>query len=220
MPDLVIYGAGGYGREVCQVVEDLNDDGASWNVLGFLDGDSSRHGTALREMEILGDASWLGDRPAVAVAVAVGSPAARRRVVAEIAATGPREHPVLVHPLAWTGRNVSVGAGSVLLAGVTASTDIEIGEHACINKNAIVGHDAVIGPFATVAPGASISGYARIGEGADIGANSVVVQHHEVGAWSVVGAGAVVTRDLPPDVTAVGAPAKVIKRRERGWHEA
>ena len=213
MNDLVIFGAGGYGREVRQVVEDINADRSTWNLLGFLD---DHHGGALLDLPVLGGLDWLERHPDVAVVVAAGSPASRFKIAR---ALGHREHPVLVHPRAWIANHVTIGRGTVALAGAAISTEVSIGEFVCLNKNCIAGHEAVIGDFATVSPGASLSGRVHVGDGCDIGANSVVVQGVRVGEWSVVGAGAVVPRDLPPNVTAVGVPVKVIKERPEGWHQ-
>lgn len=205
MRDLLIIGAGGYGREVCQVVEDLDP---AWKVLGFLDDREELHGGMVRELPVLGGIDAVTEHPAAAVAVAVGSPAGRRAVAERLAGLPDERLPVLVHPRAWIGNRVEVGAGTVVLAGAAVSTDIAIGRFACLNKNCIVGHDAVLGDFTTISPGASISGFVTLGEGCDIGANSVVVQGRTVGAGTIVGAGAVVTADLPAGVTAVGVPAR------------
>lgn len=205
MRDLLIIGAGGYGREVCQVVEDLDP---AWKVLGFLDDREELHGGTVRDLPVLGGIDRVADHPGAAVVVAVGSPAGRRAVAERLTGLPDERLPVLVHPRAWIGNRVEVGAGTVVLAGAAVSTDITIGRFACLNKNCIVGHDAVLGDFTTISPGASVSGFVTLGEGCDIGANSVVVQGHSVGAGTIVGAGAVVTADLPAGVTAVGVPAR------------
>jgi len=213
--DLVIFGTGGFAREACQVVEDVVAAGGRWRMVGFLDGDASRHGSELRSLPVLGGAEWAAAHPDVAVVVAVGAPAGRRAVVAgleRLGVTGPDRFPVLVHPTAWIGNGVTVGEGSVVLAGARVSTDIELGPFTVLNKNAIVGHDVVLERCVTVAPGASVSGHVRLREGVDLGANAVVVQGLTVGAGTIVGAGAVVTTDLPDAVTAVGVPARVVRR--------
>ncbi|MGE4426853.1 MAG: NeuD/PglB/VioB family sugar acetyltransferase [Solirubrobacteraceae bacterium] len=217
MRDLVIFGTGGSAREVCQAIEDVNAAGPTWRIVGFLDGDASRHGSELRDLPVLGGAGWAAEHPDTTVVVAIGGPAGRRAVVGELAdlgVTGPERFPVVVHPTAWIGNHVRVGEGSVVLAGAAVSTDIDLGPFAALNKNCIVGHDAVLEPFVTIAPGASVSGHVRLGEGVNLGANSVVVQGRSVGAGTVVGAGAVVAEDLPARVTAVGVPARVIRRHD------
>jgi acetyltransferase-like isoleucine patch superfamily enzyme len=60
----------------------------------------------------------------------------------------------------------------------------------------------------TVNPNASISGNVTIGAGASLGTCASVIQGRRVGRDSVLGAGAVVVRDLPARVVAVGVPAR------------
>jgi acetyltransferase-like isoleucine patch superfamily enzyme len=70
----------------------------------------------------------------------------------------------------------------------------------------------VIGDHAHVAPGVHTGGEVRIGEGTLVGIGATVMPGCSVGSWSVIGAGAVVTADLPGSVTAVGVPARILRR--------
>jgi sugar O-acyltransferase (sialic acid O-acetyltransferase NeuD family) len=207
--DLVILGAGGYGREVLQCVRDVVRDGADWNLVGFLDDDPLVAGGALHGHEVLGGVEWLKRPKPPAVAVAIGAPLGRQRAVEALRAIGHDDHATLVHPTAWLGDDVAIGRGSVVLAGVRASIDVHVGDYVCLNKNCVLGHDVHVGDFATVSPGASVSGFVEIGRGAEIGANSVIVQGNVAGDFAVLGAGAVLCNDLPAGVTAVGVPARV-----------
>ncbi|HEX5127965.1 MAG TPA: acetyltransferase, partial [Rhodocyclaceae bacterium] len=81
MKDIVIFGAGGHGREIHQLIEDINVRSAQWNFLGFLDGDHAKHGSKLHGFPVLGDESWLERNSACHVVVAVGGVPARWRVV-------------------------------------------------------------------------------------------------------------------------------------------
>lgn len=221
MRDLVVVGSGGCARGVLQIVRDINRVSPSWRVIGLVDDDPARRGEVVGGAPVLGDVDWfirsrLEDRAAAAgvsraaVAVGVASPVRRRDLVRRLSER-PAEFATLAHPLAWLAEGVSLGPGSVLYAGCLVNVDAALGRHVILNMGATIGHDAVLEDFVTAAPGVSVSGAARVGEGCDLGARSVVLQNLGVGPWSVVGAGAVVIRDLPAQVTAVGVPARVIR---------
>lgn len=218
MKELVIFGTGGFAREVHTVVEDINAESASWNMLGFLDGNASMHGKSVHELPVLGDSDWLRERANVAVIVAVGSTPAKRKIVESMRGFGHEAFATLIHPRAWLGKRVTVGAGTVVCAGTSITTDIEIGSHVILNLDCTVGHDSMLSDYVTVAPSVNVSGSVSLGEGVDVGTAAAVIQGITVGEWSIIGAGAVVVKDLPANVTAVGVPAKPIKERERGWH--
>ncbi|MDB5101686.1 MAG: hypothetical protein JWM80_6107 [Cyanobacteria bacterium RYN_339] len=211
MKDLVIVGTGGFAREVHQIVEDLG----SWNFLGFLDDNVANHGTRVHGQPVLGGVEWLNRHPEVHVSVGIGATPAKARVVGRI----HNPFATLIHPLAWVGNRVAIGEGSTLCAGVKVTTDIRIGRHVILNLDVTVGHDAVLHDYVTVAPSANISGNVEVGEGCDLGTNCTIIQGLGIGAWTIVGAGSVVVKALPPNVTAVGAPARAIKERPEGWHK-
>jgi sugar O-acyltransferase (sialic acid O-acetyltransferase NeuD family) len=219
MQPLVILGVGGFGREVHELVEDINQWVPTFDVLGFLDGNPDTHGSHIHGLPVLGYIEWLERNPGTAVALGIGSPATKARLVSEIRDVGAM-FPTLVHPKALVGRRTSIGEGTVICAGTIVTTDLSIGAFNTININVTIGHDAKLGDFATVAPGVHISGHVEIGEGTDLGTGSTIIQGITIGAWSVVGAGASVVKPLPANVTAVGVPARVIKEREPGWQQS
>lgn len=218
MKDLVILGTGGLGRGIHQVVEDINQDQFTWNLLGFLDQDPAKHGTPVHQFPVLGGIEWLHHHPDVWLAIGVASPPVRRLICKELKKLGHHKFPTLIHPLAWVANRVQVGEGTVILAGTKIDTDSRVGRHVVLNMDCTLGHDVVVDDFVTIAPGSHLSGWVHIEEGCDIGTNTAFIQHTTVGAWSIVGAGAVVLSDLPQNVTAVGVPARIIKTRPAGWH--
>lgn len=218
MQDIVVFGTGGFGREVHQIIEDLQARGDALNFLGFLDGNESLHNTQVHGFPVLGGVEWLRDRADVTVGMGVGNPKAKRKIMGQIADLGV-QCATLVHPLAWVGNRVDLGEGSIVCAGAMITTDIRLDRGVIININCTVGHDTTLHDYVTVAPGATISGNVVVGEGTDLGTNSAIIQGVTVGEWVILGAGAVVSKDLPANVTAVGIPAKVIKERPAGWHQ-
>lgn len=216
---LVIVGTGGLAREFHALIEDINADGKTqWEVAGWLDSNAEKHSQHVHDLPVLGGLEWLRGRPEVGVVIGIGAPPTRRRVAEQLRALGHGHFPTLIHPTAVVGRRVTIGEGTVICANVTTTTDFTLGRHVLINIMATVAHDDVLGDYVTIAPAANISGNVTIGEGTDLGTNAAVNQGVDIGAWSIVGSGAVVTKSLPANCTAVGAPAKVIKERPEGWH--
>jgi sugar O-acyltransferase (sialic acid O-acetyltransferase NeuD family) len=215
--DLVIFGTGGFAREVHQIVLDQNAERVRWNLLGFLDGNADRHGSSVHELPVLGDETWLARHPAVSVVVAIGATPAKLRVVRAIERTGSARFVSLVHPRAWIGQGIELGPGCVVCADVLVTTDVRVGRHVILNLVCTVGHDATLADYVTVAPGVNISGSVSVGEGCDLGTGSSVIQGVRIGHWCVIGAGAVLLHDVAPNVTVVGVPARPIKTRPEGW---
>lgn len=114
----------------------------------------------------------------------------------------------VVHPHAFIDPGAQVGEAVQVLAGAIVNVGAELREGALINTGAIVEHDTLVGEHAHIAPGAVLAGGVRVGAGAQVGLGARVIQGISVGRGSVVGAGAVVVRDVPPDTTVVGVPAR------------
>jgi sugar O-acyltransferase (sialic acid O-acetyltransferase NeuD family) len=211
MQDVVILGAGGFAREVWWVFEDANADQKRWNVLGFIDENRENWGKSLCDLPVLGDFSWFekaASKPRVISGVG-GNPL-RRKFAARAKEMG-LEFCGVRHPSARLSRFVEVGAGTVICAGNAITTQIRIGAHVNINLNCTLGHDVTLDDYCNLSPGVHVSGNVHLEEGVDAGTGAVFIPGKRVGAWSVIGAGSVVTKDIPSRVVAVGAPAKPIR---------
>ena len=75
-----------------------------------------------------------------------------------------------------------------------------------------MGHEVEIGEFSSFMPTCNISGEVKIGASTFWGTGSKVINRKQIGDNVIIGAGAVVTQDIPDNVTAVGVPASVIIR--------
>jgi sugar O-acyltransferase (sialic acid O-acetyltransferase NeuD family) len=116
--------------------------------------------------------------------------------------------PKLKHPSVNLGRNIQIGDGTFLQAGVSITSNVIIGKGCVINNNVTIGHDVRLGDFSVVNPGATISGNVLIGESTLIGANSTILENIKIGSRTRIGAGAVVTKDVKEGETVVGVPAR------------
>lgn len=215
---LIILGAGGFAREVHYLIQDINrvahsgrERVDSIEVVGFIDENAEHHGIMLHGLPILGGFEWLdGISRDTFLALGVGSPRAKKKFVDIALGLGFR-FATLIHPETKMGENVRIGTGVVVAAGNYFTVDIVVGDYAMINLNCTIGHDASIGRFASIQPHCTIAGYTVVGEGTELGSNVTTNPGKSIGAWSLMGAGAVVVKDIPAGVVAVGIPAKVIR---------
>ncbi|NIA13171.1 MAG: hypothetical protein GWP08_03750 [Nitrospiraceae bacterium] len=142
--------------------------------------------------------------------IGVGSPAAKRGLVAKAIEAGLQPAPTVVHPRALVqDPKCRIGVGGVITPGCILTTNIAIGDYVLLNLNCTVGHDTVIGDYATCNPGCQISGNVYVGEGASLGTGTAVRQGIRLAAGIVTGAQACVVKNFDePGVTIAGVPAK------------
>lgn len=209
---LLIWGAGGHGREVNHVCEV-----AGIPVAGFLDERPEMRGTVIHDLPVLGG---LDDVPPTLARLAavfvggVGEPRLKRRFLADVTERGLHLAPPVIHPSVNLYRRNAVEDGAFLAEGCILTVDIVIRAHATVNRSVTLSHGVDVGRFATIGPAAAVAGDVTIGEGAFIGIGAAVREKTTIGAWSVVGGGAFVASDVPPASIAVGVPARVSQSLE------
>lgn len=162
--------------------------------------------------------NWLQtqERGQLGFCVAIGNPSGRARLGfhARLLAEG-LEPVTIAHPTAFIAENATIGVGSQILAGAIVCANARIGRQCIINTRASVDHDDVLEDAVEIAPAATLCGEIRVGLNAWICAGATVLPRLVIGADAIVGAGAVVTRDVPDGVTVVGVPAKPLRTRQR-----
>jgi sugar O-acyltransferase (sialic acid O-acetyltransferase NeuD family) len=214
MKRVVIIGAGGQAREVAAIIRHQSQSQPEIRLLGFVvDRDYLPPGVTT-DLPILGDWSWFeaADRGDLAVVCAVGDPALRKRLVDQAMDIGLSFNNV-ISPLAYVSSEAKIGQGVMVFPLAAISTNCFLGDHVIINAGSTIGHDANIDRYGTIGPGVHIAGNVSLGEGCCVGIGSTVIERVSIGAWTKIGAGSVVIRDVPDNVTAVGVPARVIKKR-------
>jgi sugar O-acyltransferase (sialic acid O-acetyltransferase NeuD family) len=213
---LILYGASNFGDEIVQLFRDidLSKGGNEWEITGFLDDDPVRTGLIRNGVPVLGTGAWIENNPTQEFhfICVVGNPSARSKIVRRMK-DGKLRFASGIHPSVIMSDTSSIGEGVVVTAGNIITTNVSIGDHVIVNLACTIGHFSSIGPFCTLNPGVNVSGDVTLEEGVLLGTNSTVLEKVRIGAFSIVGAGAMVNRAIPPGVTAVGVPAKPIQGR-------
>lgn len=205
LDSVVIVGAGGLGREVFRMLEN-----SGTKVIGFVDnmpaGKVIIKGKNGIEYRILGDDNWMLDK-AFRYVIAIGDPFVRKKIYDKLAKTANRLYNFCKFP-AYLGGDILIGEGTIICPGAVITEHVRIGKCCIINVNCSIGHDVEMGDFVSVHPLCSISGHMKIEDCCEIGNGTSTIPSVTIHKDSLIGAGSVITRDIPENSVAYGVPAK------------
>jgi sugar O-acyltransferase (sialic acid O-acetyltransferase NeuD family) len=189
---LAIYGYGGHAREVAAQMEA--------SVTFFVDDEYYSFGEALPISKF--------NPEEYTIMVAVADSQHRKRMVEKLPKN--TEFFSFVHPTAII-YDATIGDGSFIGAYSILTTNIEIGNHAIVNRGNQIGHDCRIGDFFSIMPNAIIGGNVTIGDCVYLGSCSNVREKTSIKDNVIIGMNAAVVKDIYEPGTYVGVPAKQIK---------
>lgn len=206
---VAVIGAGGHGREVLDLLEQINDVEARFEVVGvYDDGDPDEALLEPYGVRFGGPTSTIRDlHDDVTYVIGIGSPFARRAIDQRLTGDG-RQATTLRHPMTSVGRAVEVAPGCILFPGVHVTNHVTLGRHVHLSRNSTVAHDCRLASYTFVAPGVVASGNVTLGEAAYIGTGAVLNPGVTVGTGATVGSGAAVIDDVAAGTTVVGVPAR------------
>ena len=211
MEEILIIGAGGFGREVLWTINDCNKNEKKYSVVGFIDDNQKIHNSIVDGCKVLGGLEWIENnyKKSMSCIIAIGETNRKKEIENKLKKIKP-SYATIVHPSVISSKSITIGEGTIIQAGVILTINITIGKHVHINIDSTVGHDSVIGDFVTINPGVHVNGKTRINNLAYIGTGVVMKQEIEIGEESVVGAGSVVLEDVSEKSLYAGVPAKLI----------
>jgi sugar O-acyltransferase (sialic acid O-acetyltransferase NeuD family) len=211
MKRIAIIGAGGFGREVKVLIDDINKANPIFDVIGFFD-DGIEKGTLVNELPLLGTIASINKIDYnLQLVLGVAAPAIKEKVIQNIQ-NNHIDFPTLIHPsVIISNDKVSLGRGTIICAGNIITCNITVKDFVTLNLSCTVGHDTVIESFCSFMPSVNISGEVVIEKNVYVGTGAKIINQLSIGENTVVGAGAVVSKTLPANCTAVGIPAKPIK---------
>jgi sugar O-acyltransferase (sialic acid O-acetyltransferase NeuD family) len=216
MDKILLIGA----SEHAKVVMDIIEKEGRYKILGLID-TYKPVGEEVFGYKILGAEDTLVDifksGEVIGGIITIGDNWTRHRVVGKIKSLAPEFNFVTaIHPSATIARGVTIGAGTVLMAGVIVNSDSKIGTHCILNTRSALDHDCEMGDFSSLAPGVTTGGKVSIGAFSAISLGANIIHGVKIGEHTVLGAGSVAIKDIPNHCVAYGVPARVMRKREAG----
>ena len=206
---LAIYGTGGSGRELYEIISITREWDGRWEEIVFID-DTRPEGEFLSCQMVPFD-SFCKQFPAddVEVAIAIGEPAGRKKLYERVTGAGYRLA-TIIHPTCALSPSAVFGQGVIVKDSVSISAGAVIKDNAYINGISMIGHDVVIGEHCQISSHVVVAGNTKVGPGVYIGISASVRDHIEIGENAIIAMGAVVMKSVHPGRTVMGNPAREI----------
>lgn len=209
MKNLYILGAGGFGREIVLLLQDIqNVLGQQWNVIGFLDDTENPLNGKACELRVVGTIQDFLPQKNDTVAIAVADPIGKQKIVSLLKPRGAKFEKI-IHPNVGLGQHNTFGEGVVICGGCGLTVNVSVGNF-CTLQHCTLGHDVTVGDFSTISSFVNVMGGAKIGRNCFIGGNAAIAPHAVIGDGAFVGVGSVVLKRVKAGEKVFGNPAREI----------
>lgn len=196
---IYLYGAGGHAKVIAEILELCGK-----KVQATFDDDPSKFIWNIPALQYPGPFDATKDE----LILSIGDNFIRKKISMKLNVN----YCSATHPASVISKCATTGYGTVIMGGVLINADTNIGKHCIVNSSASIDHDCMLEDYVHISPNATLCGGVHISECCHIGAGAIVIPNVKIGENTIVGAGAVVVNHLPANVTAVGNPARIIKK--------
>lgn len=212
MKNLIIIGAGGFGREVMEIALDIIEQKpeTDWRIKGFITdipGDFDEKDTL--GYDIIGDISNHKISPENVYTFAIADIPFKMKMTQKFLEQGA-EFVNIIHPSCVIGRTVKMGIGNIISSRVTITSNVRLGNFTRVGGGTSIAHDVTVGDYSTISGTCGINGYAQVGKGVFMGSHTAICPHAVIGDFANIGAGSVVLRKVKAKTHVFGNPAKKI----------
>jgi len=230
MKKLIILGGGGFASEIAETIEQINQASGSvgdvFQIVGFVydgaenDKDTENWQESLYHLRILGEFDILEsmDLFDVDFVCAVSTPEIKKKLVKKIKSLGGK-FATLIHPKTILSPKTVMGEGCIIQSNcILTGYGIVLGDFVTLNDNVAIGHRAKVGSFTHINPNTNVSGEAEIGEDVFVGVKATILKA-KIGNGAVIGACALVTKDVPDNLMAKGIPAVLFEKSSKRYRD-
>lgn len=209
---VVIYGAGGHGKVIADIVEKSGK-----TVMAFVD-----DAETLWDKSIWGRPVWRGTshlleyakKETFSVIIGIGDNHCRREIKKTLESAGIC-FAAAIHPSAQLANDVNIGEGTVIMANSVINPGARVGGHCIVNTAVVIGHDCIIDDFVHISSGSLLGGSVQVGHSSWIGLGATVINNIYIAEHAIIGAGSVVIRNVHANTVVVGNPAAFLRKNEK-----
>lgn len=209
MKNLIIVGARGFGREIYSLAKNCIGYNSEFNITGFLDDKFNALDKFENYPPILSSVEEYQIKENDVFIIALGD-VNYKKIYTEKIMQKQGEFYSLIHPTAIINQNATIGVGTIVGQYAFVSNDVIIGDHVIVHCFCDFGHDVKIGNYCSMGAFTFLGGNSQIGDLVTLHPRGSIMPHKKVNNGAIVGAGSVVMRNVPANVTVHGNPAKVI----------
>jgi len=215
---LLIYGAGGFGIEVAEIVQQ-NNSYHPYDDIYFVDSTPDKINKKYFGIPVIGtDEILKGFNPNEAeIFVAISDPVKNRNISSSLQAGG-HNFATIIDSTAVIRKSAKIGSGVFIGPLVVIACNAVVENHVFINTGALVGHDSIVHRYCNISPHVVIPGDVKVGEGVEIGSSSIIHRGINIGDWSKIGMGSIVYRTIPSNHFVSGKPAKTVSSNAHDWY--
>ena len=208
---MLIVGAKGFAKEVLEVVRQLDELA---DLVFYDDINDDLQGTLFGKFPILKTTEEVIDYFQTIdkrFTIGIGNSHLRKKMYDKFSELGGTFTSTISPEASIGSYQIEIGAGANILQGVVISNSSIIGKGCIVYYNSIITHDCSVGEFVEIAPSVNLLGRSTVGAYSQIGSNTTILPDLVIGENVIIGAGSVVTKDVPDNCIVVGTPARVVK---------
>lgn len=210
MQNLIIIGAGSFGREVFSWSKQCQ---TYFNFKGFLDNRPNILDNYNYPKIILGSSeTYIPEQNDVFIC-ALGDPMLKKTLCEKLLLKGAI-FTNIIHKSVHIANNVKLGIGIIVCPNTILSSDCQIKDFVNLNMSINVGHDVIIGKYCQINSNSTLSGFSELGDESVMHGHSYLLPSIKIGKNCIVGAGSVVLKNVNNNCTVYGNPARIISKNQ------
>ncbi len=204
---LFIFGVSEHAVEMSEIVERINANDPTWSFQGFI---APERALARRNFD-----DGLAGFPVMRLDEALALfPDAGVAAYRQADSAVPIERLVsLIDPTVFVSKTATIGRGCVLYPNCFVGLNAKLGNFTFCLAGATINHDCVLEERVFLGAGATLAGTVRVGAGSFMGQQCTVRQNLTIGENCLIGTGAVLVKDVPPNSVMAGNPARKLRDR-------